>query len=164
MNLPEINEWLTLIANLGVIVGLVFLAVQVHQSNRIARYSAENARRTQFLEIANIRIENPDVLAKLKEAQPVLTPVEEVQALYVAPQHLNTWADAEAAHNCGLLTDSTIAEVYRDISVSLEEAPRLTTYFEHILGAYQPDNTSQSVVSYLDKKLKKLKESSTNND
>lgn len=37
MNLDKLNNWLTLGANLGVLVGIIFLIVEVQQNNLIAR-------------------------------------------------------------------------------------------------------------------------------
>lgn len=37
-----LNQWLTLAGNLGVLVGLFFLVVELNQANRIAAYTAEN--------------------------------------------------------------------------------------------------------------------------
>ena len=40
MKLIKINHWLTLAANLGVIAGLVFLAIEIRQNTNIAKAEA----------------------------------------------------------------------------------------------------------------------------
>jgi hypothetical protein len=37
MTRSKLNEWLTLIANLAVVGGIVFLAVEIHQNNELLR-------------------------------------------------------------------------------------------------------------------------------
>jgi hypothetical protein len=67
MNLDKLNQWLSLLANLGVLVGLVFLIAELNQANRIAVYTAESTRNTQFLGMNTSRIENPEIIAKLMQ-------------------------------------------------------------------------------------------------
>ena len=57
-------------ANLGVLVGLFFLITELNQSNRIATYSAESTRITQYLDMNTSRIENPEIIAKLMHPDP----------------------------------------------------------------------------------------------
>jgi hypothetical protein len=35
--MDKLNKWLMLVANIGVIVGIAFLAVEVNQNNRLLR-------------------------------------------------------------------------------------------------------------------------------
>lgn len=44
MVIEKLNSWLTLVANLGVLVGIVFLAVEINQSNRQAQSATNQAR------------------------------------------------------------------------------------------------------------------------
>ena len=44
MNIERLNSWLTLIANIGVIAGIIFLALEIDQSNREARSATYQAR------------------------------------------------------------------------------------------------------------------------
>jgi len=44
MNRNELNDWLSLAANLGVILGLVFLGIQINQSNKITAAATYQAR------------------------------------------------------------------------------------------------------------------------
>ena len=48
MNREEINDWLSLAANLGVILGLIFLGVQINQSNKITAAATYQARITEI--------------------------------------------------------------------------------------------------------------------
>ena len=48
MNSKEANHWLTLLANLGVVAGLVLLAYEVNQANLQAAAAAAHDRRTEI--------------------------------------------------------------------------------------------------------------------
>ena len=155
MNLDQLNKWLSLLANLGVLVGLIFLIVELNQANRIASYSAESTRRTQFLDMNASRIENPEIIAKLRNPAPELNDVEWVQALYTARQQTNTWIDAENAVINGLLSDATHREIFNDIDVVVAEMPGLIPFFEYLFEGYGVDeNTELETMAYLMKAVR----------
>lgn len=155
MNLDKLNSWLSLLANVGVLVGLVFLIVELNQSNRIASYSAESTRRSQFLDMNASRIENPEIIAKLRIPDPELNDVEWVQALYTARQQTNTWIDAENAVINGLLSETTYNEIFNDIDVVIHEMPGLIPFFEYLFDGYDVDeNTELETMAYLFKAVR----------
>lgn len=150
MNLDKLNQWLSLLANLCVLMGLIFLIVELNQSNRIAIYSAESARRTQFLDMNTSRRENPDIIAKLMNPDSDFNDIEWVQALYTARQQTNTWIDAEHAVINGLLSEQTYREMFNDIDVIVKEMPGLIPAFEYIFEAYKVDeNSDLETIAYL---------------
>ncbi len=137
MNFDRLNQWLNLVASTGVIVGLVFLVVEVNQSNRIASYAAEHSLRNQWVEINTVHIENSDVHARLQSGDAELSPSEQVQAVFMARQMINTWKDAESAYNYGLLSDESFDTTLKDISVVMEEIPGFIPYFSYLVDAYE---------------------------
>ena len=44
MKLTKLNDWLTLAANIGVIAGIVFLAMEINQSNKVTIAATYQAR------------------------------------------------------------------------------------------------------------------------
>lgn len=159
MNLDKLNQWLSLLANVGVLVGLIFLIVELNQSNRIAVYSAESTRRTQFLEMNTARIENPAIIAKLMNPGAEFTDVEWVQALYTARQQTNTWIDAENAVINGLLSETTYREIFNDIDVVIREMPGLIPAFEYLFEGYKVDeNHELETMVYLFKVVRDYKQ------
>lgn len=46
MNLEQVNEWLTLVANIGVVVGIVFVGYQIRLTTDAVRSSGPALRRT----------------------------------------------------------------------------------------------------------------------
>lgn len=159
MNLDKLNDWLSLLANLGVLVGLVFLILEVNQANRIAVYSAESTRSSQFLDMNATRIENPEIIAKLMRPDPEFTDVEWVQALYTARQQLNTWIDAENAVINGLLSETTRRGVFNDIDVVIAEMPGLIPAWEYLFEGYKLDeNTELETMAYLVRAVQEYKQ------
>jgi len=51
MEIDRLNRWLTFLANIGVIAGLVFLVLEIQQSNRIAVAATEIEVRNSFSSI-----------------------------------------------------------------------------------------------------------------
>ena len=140
MKSERLSGWLPVFANLGVIVGIVFLIVELDQADRISRYAAENARRNQFMEINSSRIEYADVFAKIQANDTELTRPEKVQALMMVRQLMNTWFDAESAYNYGLLSEETFEGTLVDVSVSLTEAPGFMPFIAYLYFSYGHEN------------------------
>ncbi len=146
MEAERLNQWLNLAATLGVIAGIAFLIVELNQTNRIARYTAEIGWRSQAIEINSSRIEYSETYAKLQADEAELTPSERAQALMMARQLFNFWINAESAYDLGLISDRSFESTLTDISVSLEEAPGLVPSFAYLLDAYKMD-TETSIVT-----------------
>jgi len=145
MEAERLNQWLNLAATLGVIAGIAFLIVELDQTNRIARYTAEIGWRSQAIEINSSRIEYSETYAKLQADEAELTPSERAQALMMARQLFNFWINAESAYDLGLISDRSFESTLIDISVSLEEAPGLVPSFAYLLDAYKMDNETSIV-------------------
>ena len=149
----ELGQTLTLLANLGVIVGIVFLAVELNQANRIGRYTAENARRNQFIQVNSIVMEHSEIYAKLQAGDGDLTPPEQAQALSMARMMMNSWFDAEAAYQFGLLSDGTFQVALNEPAILMEEIPGLAPFFAYLLDAYKGTNDDSLVATALAESL-----------
>ena len=53
MDLDRLNRWLTLLANFGVVAGIIFLAVEIRQNQVLLEQNNQNMLRDQELEILN---------------------------------------------------------------------------------------------------------------
>jgi len=76
MNLDQLNRWLTLVANIGVIMGIVFLAIEINQNqtaleeqNMLTRLSARESNTEMLGEFRYLLLENPDLLQVWEKAQ-----------------------------------------------------------------------------------------------
>jgi hypothetical protein len=145
MDRNGLNKWLTLTSNIAVVVGIAFLIIELDQANRLSRYTAENARRSQFMEINSTLIETSELWAKLQADERELTPSERAKAVMVARLLINTWHDAESAYNYGLLSDETFESTMQDISVVFREAPGLIQFVVYLLDAYESEDDTSLV-------------------
>jgi hypothetical protein len=65
MNSPKINDWLTLLANVAVVGGIVFLAVEISQNNELLRSESRQALVTNDVASLAANFQNADVFANL---------------------------------------------------------------------------------------------------
>ncbi len=65
MNNDRLNRWLTLFANLGVVAGLVFLAVELNQNTKATIAAASEAITSQSLDYFALGMDN-QVIARAK--------------------------------------------------------------------------------------------------
>lgn len=69
MKNSRINDWLTLVANLAVVAGIVFVAVEVRQNNELLRSESRQALVTNDIASLAANFQNADVFAKLVAAE-----------------------------------------------------------------------------------------------
>jgi len=65
MNSSKINDWLTLVANVAVVGGIVFLAVEISQNNELLRSESRQALVANDVASLAANFQNADVFAKL---------------------------------------------------------------------------------------------------
>ena len=100
MHIERIDKWFTLLANLGVLIGIVFLVVEVRQSNRIAVATTEISVRDQYrshneLVLANDAI--AELLVKAADADAEFSEVETEKLYAFLYGYINTWKSIEIA-------------------------------------------------------------------
>lgn len=61
MNMDSVNKWLMLAANLGVIAGIIFLAIEVNQNTQVAQSSARQEVLNAELWVFEKIIEDPSI-------------------------------------------------------------------------------------------------------
>ena len=66
MNLDKLNDWLTLLANVGVVVGLIALVLELRHSSQVAEVAAYQNRVAEIQEM-NLELALSDDLADLLE-------------------------------------------------------------------------------------------------
>lgn len=65
MKSSRVNEWLTLIANIAVVGGIIVLAIEVRQNNELLRSESRQTLVTNDLASLEANFQNADVFAKL---------------------------------------------------------------------------------------------------
>ena len=69
MNRSQINDWLALIANLAVVGGIVFLAIEIRQNNELLRSESRQTLVSNDVTSLSANIGNADVFAKMASGQ-----------------------------------------------------------------------------------------------
>lgn len=107
----SLTEWAAvgeLIATLGVVISLLFVAYSINRNTEVNQASTENLIFEQHAELANLVMADPslaNILAKMRGATPELTPVEAIRWEKYQMNLLDIWAMAYMRHRDDLLSD-----------------------------------------------------------
>jgi hypothetical protein len=62
VKLDNINRWLTLLANIGVIAGIIFLAIEIRQNTRSAQASSYEQLTGRVIDIVEGNVDRPELV------------------------------------------------------------------------------------------------------
>ena len=132
----HVTKWLTLLANIGVLVGIIFLALEIRQSNRIAIATTEISIREQWVAHNEIVLTNNSVaelLVKAADPDAEFSAVE-IQKLWAFLYvNINTWLAIEIAYEQGMLPHATFESALDDIRGVLQRFPALHPLVREII-------------------------------
>jgi len=156
MDTDKLNKWLTLVANLGVIAGIVFLALEIRQSNRIAVATSEISIRQTYGALSESVMESPEmaeVLFKAQSPDANLSGAERVMGEFYIAREFNTWGAVERAHANGMTSPTALEAAKDDIRVIFESYPGLRYAFEGTAYSYPANSHTEvyrTVIELLD--------------
>ena len=136
MDTEKLNHWLSLAANIGVIVGIGFLVVELNQANTIAQGEARDRNADVIFDMAQAVSESEGLLevsVKLRDPAPELSPVEAELATQLAAMHISKWGKLVIQNSTGLLPESSLLFGQRGIAATFEEYPGLAPYVAEFL-------------------------------
>jgi len=146
MSPKRLNRWLTLSANVGVIVGIVFLALEIRQSNLIAIATAEISIRDGYSALNESiygNAEFAEILFKARDADAQFSGVQvEMIDSYIARQ-MNTWNAIERAYNNGMVSESTLNVAKEDIKWAIDNYPSFRKHYQVNVDAYPSNEQSE---------------------
>ncbi len=151
------KDYLELGGITAVIISLLFVALEIRQSNRIALSQSETDFRSRVIEIQSRVIENDDIaaaLVKMRSEDAQLTP-EENEKIYAWAISLQTnWKSVSAAFEHGLVSQSTMNTILEAPTVNISKYPGLKPYFRQISEEYNfrenPTNVWQAIFREID--------------
>ena len=151
------KDYLELTGITAIIISLLFVTLEIRQSNRIALSQSETDFRSRVIEIQSRVIENDDIaaaLVKMRSEDAQLTP-EENEKIYVWAISLQSnWKSVSAAFENGLVSQSTMNTILEAPTVNISKYPGLKPYFRQISEEYNfrenPTNVWQAIFREID--------------
>jgi hypothetical protein len=106
--MEELNQWLTLIANIAVVGGLVFLALEVRHNTKVSQIQTHTELMNVGHEIHNWKREPQfaEVVVRAESDFSTLSDSERVQFQTFVFELLNLWEHVMSAHRQGLMSES----------------------------------------------------------
>ena len=133
LKLENLDNWLGVFANLGVMIGLIFLVVELDQSNRIAERDSRMVNARSIFDMSQLQLEMPGILelrTKLRDPQTKLSPVEKEQAELLATAYLSVWGNLVIQQSTDLLPQGSLRFGMNDIDSTIDELPGLAPFIE----------------------------------
>ena len=111
MNFEKLSTSLTLFGNIGVIAGIVFLGVEIHQNtNAMLAASRQSIMETAQNELFKV-VDNPDLWLMATQAEP-LTPAQQVRLSAMLASQLRAREFSWLQHRDGTVDDTQWATEY----------------------------------------------------
>ena len=161
MDIDQSNRWLTFLANIGVIIGLIFLALEIQQSNRIAIAATEIDVRASFSALNESIYSDPNLaklLVRLADANAEVAPDEDIRIYGFILQQLNTYMAVETAYDNGLVPPATFEAMESDLRGMMINLPAVLTYYRRAYDTY-PEPNQTKVFQTVGKLLSELEDS-----
>ncbi len=139
MNLDRANKWLTLMANVGVLAGIIFLSLEISQSNRIAVQEAHSNLTSELGEVQSLILENQElarVMSKLAAGEE-LSPEEQVQAVSYAWTFVNQAAALYLTYENGFISDTVLQRYLRAQAAQIDRFPGIAPYLSDVLDSLE---------------------------
>ena len=115
MQLDNLNKWLTLLANFGVVLGIIFLAVEVSQNNDALEAQSRNYWVERRMVMMQMMISDPDLevlLRKSTAGKEPLTENENARVGTVGYRVLVSFAHQYDEFQRGRLNESEIVNLH----------------------------------------------------
>ena len=133
----DLGQIVTILANVGVLAGIVFVALEIRQS-KIGTTSYELHR--NWMDINNIYITSPDVvelvIALSDENFVSKDEMQKEQAEAYARRLLNHWFAIEEAHNNGIASDAFYQIGVEDVKAVIRKRPGIVLVYETVAAQY----------------------------
>jgi len=122
------ERWLSLIANLAVLVGIAFLALEIRQANRIAIATSEISIRSEYKALNELILANDDVaqlLVRALDPDADFSRVDTEKLYAFLYSCINNWLSIEIAYVNGMISDMTFEITLEDVRGILQYYPAL---------------------------------------
>ena len=127
MKQMNFGQLVTILANIGVLAGIVFVALEIRQANRIAIGTTSYELNRNWMDLNDLYMTSPEVLAIVvaladKDFVPKdLRQQEQVEA-YVR-RLVNNWVAIEEAYNNGIASEAFYSMAIADVKAIITKRP-----------------------------------------
>ena len=136
----DLSQIITILANVGVLAGIVFVALEIRQSNRIAIGTTSYELNRNWMDLNEIYMTSPDVVDLLIAlSDENFVPKDDrqrEQAEAYARRILNHWVAIEEAHDNGIASDAFYQMGVEDVIAKIRERPGVLLVFETVFTQY----------------------------
>jgi hypothetical protein len=126
----KLNEWLTLLTNIAVVAGIVFLAWEIQQNNHLLKSESRQALVTNDQESLLVAIDNVDIFQKLGQEEP-LSQEDQYRVSFIYIVDLRNREFEYFQYQNGLLDEETWLS-YRNILVFNHSSPRGRAWWDKV--------------------------------
>jgi hypothetical protein len=164
MNSLKINDWLALIANVAVVGGIVFLAIEIQQNNELLRSESRQTLVANDVTSLTVNLENADVFAKLV-SEKELSAEDQLRLSFMYMLDLRNREFEYFQFTNGLLDEETwlsyrqvvlinhstgIGKTWWDEIGRAVVDPEFSKLIDELLENAQPDNTYKRMATWAD--------------
>jgi hypothetical protein len=152
LNFDNLNKWLALIGNAGVILGILFLAIELQQSNRIAVATAEADIRSKYIDLGTTEIENLELLQSLltlRSSQEELTPIQDLMIRRYTRNTSTFFMGVESAYDSNLISQPMFDSYINIATLTINGFPELAPYFLSIFEVRPEDEKDNAMAAHI---------------
>ena len=141
MKMDTINKWLTFGSNIGVIVGIIFLAIEVSQNTTQTKLQTTNDYLGTFVDIELSMAANNELLAALVSSQQSqeLSEIDKARVQLIHRTIFRHWQTAYYQNKTGLLDPAIWEAEKNQIKQTFGFDPGVEKYWRANLALYTPE-------------------------
>lgn len=130
MDLQKLNSWLAFVANVGVISGIVFLAIEIRQNSDVIRAQTRAQLAEEVTELFSVNMNDQDYADVLMRGNNVeeLSPVEKYQYSRHRSAWIHYWNNVAYQYQMGMYDESEFALQISTIRSDMETYPGLKVH------------------------------------
>jgi hypothetical protein len=132
MKTESINQWVMLVANLGVVIGIILLIFELNQNQDMVEAEIRNAIAKDLsdaLIVIALDEEMPEILIKDPSETP-LTPVEKIKVQLLLGANFQRWENIHYQYRNGLYDEGEFIAAQKAWKLSLSSELAIETWCE----------------------------------
>ncbi len=154
-----------LLSAAAVLATLIYLALQIRQSNNIALRDSRTDVVSAFTEITKTILGNPELVSlriKLRDKDSELSDIEKEQALLLADHYFGFWSKVNVSVSTGLLPTANKKAYFEGTRNLIRTYPGLAPYIEEcLLNSQIRHGDFPGIYDIIWQEIEKLKESAS---